>query len=260
MLRGLDGSAVQGALPFDKLGPEYKFVILKAQEGNGGFDPWFARNAKEALDRGLVVLPYCFAYPLPNAPGADANRAPRDQAKLFVEKVLKACPELEGVPFCLDYEWPEVIGRNGGKGWKEWGCDPQQLSDWMQENAEEVSQQTARTSILYTYDWWWAAVREGLPSAGFMKGADVSWAADYRLWMAWYINRWPHEGEKPKLPKPFTDWTFWQFDGDGGLKLPTGVDSDFCVFNGDEKALQELIKPSPKPQPDFEIVRAWHYE
>lgn len=240
-LRGLDSSSVQGDIPFDRLGPEYKFIICKTQQGNDGFDPKFSKNAEAALDRGLVVLPYCFAYPLPPGEGDHPGRDPKDQAALFVDRIQKACPELASAPICLDFEWPEVVAKKlGAKGWKEWGCDPQQLSDWMQAHSAEIARLTGKKPILYTYDWWWAAVREGLPSAGFHQGADVSWAAEYPLWMAWYINRWPHEGERPKIPKPFTDWLFWQFDGDGGLRLPNGIDSDFCVFNGDESALREL--------------------
>ena len=41
MIRGLDASAVQGPLPYSKLDPEIRFAILKAQQGNDGFDPWF---------------------------------------------------------------------------------------------------------------------------------------------------------------------------------------------------------------------------
>lgn len=251
MLRGLDASSVQGKLPLDKLGPEFKFLILKAQQGNDGFDPKFADNAKAGMDKGLEVFPYCFAYPLPTINPTTGKRVPgrdpREQAKLFVDKVLKARPELEGRPFFLDYEWPPVVPlRKGEKGWKEWGCEPQQLSDWMQANAEEVATLSKAKPVIYIYDWWWGCVRDGVPFYGFPTGADVSWAAQYALWMAWYNSGvWPKGGDRPRVPKPWTDWLFWQFDGDGGLRLPTGVDSDFCVFNGDEAALKAFASSTP---------------
>ena len=230
MIRGLDASSVQGPLPYDKLGPEYRFVILKAQQGNDGFDPWFVRNVRAGMSRGLEVFAYCFAYPLPDAPGK-VNRDPLGQAKLFVERTLTACPELEGRPLFLDYEWPAP------EEWAKWGCTPKQLSTWMEANAAEVTRLSGRKPAIYTYDWWWAQVR---------KGADVSWAAEYDLWMAWYTTRWPAPGERPRIPAPWTDWKFWQFDGNNGLKMPNGVDSDFCVFNGDEDALQEWTR-GPRP-------------
>lgn len=248
MIRGIDASAVQGALP--PLGPEYRFVILKAQQGNDGFDPWLVRNAKTSLERGLEVFAYCFAYPLPpGKPGRD----PKEQAKLFVDKTFKACPELEGKPLFLDYEWPPVVQKDK-KGWKDWGCNPQQLSDWMEANAAEVKSLTGRSPVIYTYDWWWSSVRDGAPAYGYPKGADVSWAAQYPLWMAWYTSgrqgapaRWPKPGERPKVPAPWADWLFWQWDGNGGFRLPNGVDSDACVFNGSEGDLKAWARG---PQPD----------
>ncbi len=250
MLRGLDASSVQGRLPFDKMSPELKFLILKAQQGNDGFDPLFARNAQDGLDRGLEVFPYMFAYPLPNKAGV-ANRDPREQAKLFMDRLLKVRPDFEGKSVFLDFEWPPVVPlRAGEKGWKEWGCSPQQLSDWMAANAEEVAKLSRALPILYTYDWWWACVRDGAPFYGFPTGADVSWAADYGLWMAWYNSGvWPQGQDRPRVPKPWTDWLFWQFDGNGGLRLPNGVDSDFCVFNGDEEALRALSRGPRNPMP-----------
>jgi len=258
MLRGLDASSVQGRLPLDKLGPEFKFLILKAQEGNGGFDPRFAENAKAAMEAGLEVFPYCFAYPLPTIDPKTGRRVPgrdpREQAKLFVDKVYKARPELIGRSFFLDYEWPEVVPlRKGGTGWKDWGCDPQQLSDWMEANSSEVAQLTRAQPVIYIYDWWWACVRDGAPFYGFPKGADVSWAAQYALWMAWYKAGWPKDGDKPRIPKPWTNWLFWQFDGNGGLYLPNGIDSDFCVFNGDEHALKAFATGTPRKPPPIAV-------
>jgi GH25 family lysozyme M1 (1,4-beta-N-acetylmuramidase) len=231
MLRGLDASSVQGAIPFDKLGPEYEFVILKAQQGNDGFDPWFAKNMAAAKARGLVVFAYCFAYPLPHL-------SPEDQAKRFVD-ALKA-RGYTGRIF-LDFEWPEVVPLKpapGKKGWREWGCYPAQLADWMGRNARATRDLSGLSPAIYIYDWWWAAVRDGAPAYGFPTAGDVSWASDYDLWMAWYRNGWPSAGDNPKVPRPFKSWAFWQFDGNGGLRLPNGVDSDFCVFNGTRAELE----------------------
>lgn len=219
-----------------------RFAILKAQQGNDGFDPSFGKNVTLALSEGIEPFPYCFAYPLPSngTPGRD----PREQAKLFVERTLAVSRAMEGRPFFLDYEWPAP------DQWRRWGCSASQIADWCAANAEEVENLTAVTPVIYTYPWWWAEVS---------KGGDVSWAANYPLWIASYPKEvgWPKEGDKPVIPKPWSDYLFWQFDGNGGLKLPNGVDCDFCVFNGDEEDLQKLAGRTPnRPASDGVLGRA----
>jgi GH25 family lysozyme M1 (1,4-beta-N-acetylmuramidase) len=234
MLRGLDASSVQGALPYASL-KEYSFVILKAQQGNDGFDPYFERNMKGAVDAGIEPFAYCFAYPLPHLD-------PRAQAKLFVDSLARFS-EMADRPIFLDYEWPELIAsRPGGKGWKEWGCSPPQIAAWLRDNAAEVQRLSGRVPVIYTYDSWWSAVREGAAAYGFATPGDVSWAAQYGLWMAWYREGWPVPGAAPKIPAPWTSWRVWQFDGNKGLRLPNGIDADFCVFNGDAAALARFTR------------------
>lgn len=54
---------------------------------------------------------------------------------------------------------------------------------------------------------------------------------------------------------PWDDWTFWQYDGNGGQTLPNGRDCDFNVFNGtlDEleafAGLRPPMKKGPPPVP-----------
>ena len=227
MLRGLDASSVQGALPYAELvKQDMRFVVLKAQQGNDGFDPWFERNMKAALDHGIEPFAYCFFYPLPvkdKKTGAlKPSRAPEEQAKRFVDTVLRF-PEMRGRPIFIDEEWPEV------ENWAEWGCTAASINETMRANAEAVHQLRGVSPILYTYLYWWQAVT---------AGADTSWAAAYELWMAWYIKGWPGTGSRPRVPSPWSNARFWQFDGNGGLRLPNGRDADFCVFDGTDADLR----------------------
>lgn len=240
MLRGLDAYAGQGALDYAALRREYdaRFVILKAQQGNDGFDPMFERNWKAAVDAGFEPFPYCFLYPLDKID-------PAAQAKRFVDEVFKRVPGARGRPFFLDVEWPEVVPLKpgpGSKGWKEWGCTPKSIAQYTRAVCEGMTAHSGRKPSIYIYDWWWTAVRDGAPTYGFPEKGDVSWASDYDLWMAWYRSGWPVPGDHPKVPGPFTDWKFWQFDGNGGLRLPNGVDADFCVFNGGEGELRAFAE------------------
>lgn len=271
MLRGIDASSVQGALPCKQLAADgIRFAILKAQQGNDGFDPWFERNMRSCFDHGIEPFAYCFFYPLPiTTPDGVTNptRDPKHQAKLFVDKVHR-WEEMRCRPIFLDYEWPPVVDtRPGKKGWKEWGCTPQVIADSMRENAAEVHRLSGAKPIIYTYDDWWSSIRDGRAAYGYPKGADVSWASEYPLWMAWYpyqrkgvAARWPAPPERPKVPAPWKDWLFWQFDGNGGLLLPNGVDADFCVFHGTVDELRALAyqpRPEVTPPPfDGPIVHA----
>lgn len=230
MIRGFDASSVQGVLPYKQLvEQDIRFVILKAQQGNDGFDPYFERNMKAGLDAGLVVFPYCFFYPLP---ATKASLDPKFQAELFCEKVYRF-DDMKGVPIFIDEEWPEV------QNWKKWGCTAPQINASMKENAEEVHRISGVRPGLYTYLFWWQAVS---------AGADTSWAVDYELWMAWYAKGWPGGGSKPKVPKPWSSARFWQFDGNGGLVLPNGVDADFNVFDGTMEELRAFAGQAMKPR------------
>lgn len=228
MLRGLDVSSVQGLLPVDKLGPEYRFLIHKAVQGNDGKDPFFERNIKAWEATGRVGGAYHFVYPLPHLD-------PKKQAQAFFEGTAGYGAYEGQLPPMIDAEWPEPARRNpdGTLSYpqKKWGCTEQQISDFLAVLCAEMHRLYGTKPMIYTYDWWWASLA---------AKADVSWAAAYGLVAAWYRNGWPVQGEKPKIFKPWTDWLFWQFDGNNGLRLPNGVDSDFDVFNGTEEDLKHL--------------------
>jgi len=227
MIRGFDASSCQGVLPFKQLNSEYNFVILKAQQGNDGFDPDFERNMLDGFASGLEVFAYCFGYPLPPKDG-HPGRDPRVQAKLFVDRVYRF-PQMRGRPIFLDFEWPEP------QDWVKWGVTAAFISQWCRDCANEVWRLTGVKPIIYTYPDWWHHV----------STADVSWASTFRLWLAAYVKAWPTDGSSPHVPKPWEDWLFWQWDGNGGFRLPNGVDADFCVFNGDRAALTALANPRP---------------
>lgn len=63
------------------------------------------------------------------------------------------------------------------------------------------------------------------------------------LWIA-------HGGvDAPRIPRPWTRWSLWQFDVDGRcMALPPGVPAGFNWFDGDEEALRAFCRgrlPAP---------------
>lgn len=237
MLRGIDVSSVQGSVPFAKLAAmDIRFCIAKCQQGNDGKDPFFERNIKACAEHGIVSGEYHFAYPLPHLD-------PKKQAEGF----FAASKGAADLPPFIDAEWPEPAVKDPATGalkypWRKWGCTASQISDFLAACCARMTELFGRKPIIYTYPWWWAEVAK----AG---DASVAWAADYPLWMASYKTGWPKQGEKPAIPKPWKDWLFWQFDGNGGLRFPNGVDADFNVFNGTEVNLQAWAAGQSAPAP-----------
>lgn len=64
----------------------------------------------------------------------------------------------------------------------------------------------------------------------------------------------------PKVVGWGDSWMFWQHDGNGGKKLPSGIDADFNVFRFDLIDLARLAQkadgPLPDLTPDLTTIRA----
>lgn len=92
---------------------------------------------------------------------------------------------------------------------------------------EAVESETGKRPMIYTSPGFWN------PNGS----TDQKWAY-YPLWIAHYTA-----AQNPIVPKPWTDWTFWQYTDKGdGLKF--GAESkglDMNRYNGDIIDLQKLI-------------------
>jgi lysozyme len=236
MIRGFDASPAQGKVDFQAAkAAGLDFVVLECWIGNDGPSSTFPAQVEAAKAAGLEVMAYGFFYPLRPAPD-HPGREPEAQAREIVEYAWKYAP---GCLIFLDDEWPAP------QDWKKWGVDAPWISESCRRCAAEVTRLCrGKKPVIYTYlDWW----------DHLAAGENVYWASDYALWQAWYVKAWPKDGDRPKVRDPWTDWLFWQWDGDGGEKLPGGQDADFCVFNGTLEELRALNAPPPEG-PDFAIV------
>lgn len=130
---------------------------------------------------------------------------------------------------------------------------------WLERAIAQVRARFHRTPLVYTGLWFW---RE---HCGYI---DSPLAAECPLWFAQYPRVWKGQptdyveairalGPHTTLPKPWAsrniDCSLWQFDGDGGLRMPNGVDVDTDVLREDV-TLDALISGSrtstiPAPPP-----------
>jgi lysozyme len=210
MIKGLDASSVQGVLPVNALrAGGCEFLIHKCKQGNDGKDPFFELNVKAWRDAGGRVGKYDFLYPLPHLD-------PEKQAEGFFEASQLGAEDGD-IPNAIDLEWPDPDA-----GFAKWGCTPAQVSEFARRAAERSTVLMGVKPIIYIYPYFAAKLR---------AGADISWLAEYPLWIASY------GGKTPRIPKPWSTWTFWQYDGNNGERMPNGGDADFNWFNGDDEAL-----------------------
>lgn len=232
MIPGVDVYSGYGRIDWKAVAASgVRFAWIKSAEGNepARDDSAFRRNVDDAQEAGVIVGAYFFPYPLPYGPGLPAGRSPLEQA----ERAFRVCAGLGSqhgeLSPCVDAEWPPP------EEWVKWGCSAAQISEWLHDYCEAATILWGRLPVIYTYPWWWKA----------LSAADVSWAAQYPLWMASYTHNGPGTppiGKAPPVPAPWKDWAAWQYSANGSLQRVPGipacpVDRD-CIR--DEDTLKRL--------------------
>lgn len=261
MIFGVDVSAIQGVVPWQTLAANaqaIRFAYLRCKVGNDpGRDSRFVANALGAAAAGILPGAYCFAYPLPHL-------KPEDQVSGFMEASLipdvgyyangshHLGDNIGELPMALDLEWPPPEGLKKpdgtvGKGWREWGCDARQILRWSLAALADMRERLGYEPVVYTYPHFMKRIAEGVTADELAELAQYPlWIAGGKFYEAGNAGAFPIEGDKPPIPKPWGDHKIWQFDGNGGLRLPgSGADADFNAFNG---TLEELRKFAELPE------------
>jgi GH25 family lysozyme M1 (1,4-beta-N-acetylmuramidase) len=231
-LRGLDVSACQGLIDFDKLPKKYRFLVVKVSEGESYKDPIRLRNLAEARARGLRVFVYAFLR---------TSQDPEKQAQNLWDAVGDICPSFVFVDF-------ETIAD---------GLTPAQAVAKAVVMTRAVRRMFGRCGV-YLFPWFCTGV---LGVA--LHAPEAAELAVCALWMADYRGgEEPPEGWKPFVPLPWHRAMFVQTSGDKSSFVPGivgHVDHDY--FDGDEDDLNVFlgVPTADQLEPDAPIVHVMDY-
>lgn len=182
-------------------------------------DSTYARNLAGARDGGLVTGAYYVIHEAGDA---------RAQAEWVVRTMVDSLAT--DLPVALDFE----TGFDRKGNWVSSVSKAKALEN-AETFAQVYSELTGHIPILYTGAWYMDIVAGKTPTV----------LGQCPLWVAKYVPR------PDPLPHAWSSWVIWQYDGDGGRKLKSGVDCDFNRFNGDILALEswaEVYKGQPTEQ------------
>ena len=193
---GIDVSHYQGQIDWSRVqSDDLAFAFVKATGGNDYADPTFPDNWVAAKRAGLLRGAYHFFHPKVSA---------EEQATWFVEH-LKADPgELP----------PAVDVEEYKEEYKDHSCAD--LLKALQKFVATVQRELQKPVMVYTNAETWDTSMCGSQALGTQP-----------LWVAEYSRA----RTRPRLPKGFSGWAFWQFTPRGSESgISKRVDTD--RFNG----------------------------
>ncbi len=204
-VEGIDVSHWQGDINWSLVRQSgCKFAFMKATEGATYTDPSFAKNRTQSATEGILGGAYHYFR---------ATSKVEAQIEHFVQ-TIGASGSRPLLPV-LDVEDP--------KQWK--GMSTLDLSGMVIAWLEGVEQRLQMRPLIYLS-----------PSfADEMLAADKR-LAKFPLWLAHWAN-----GD-PRVPEPWTNWTFWQYSSKGKIDGITENVVDLDRFNGDLEALCTLMR------------------
>lgn len=203
-LFGIDVSRYQGTVDWTKVkAAGVKYAFIKATEGRTWVDPMFARNWRELKEKGIPRGAYHFYrtdVPL--------------QAQ--IDNFCNTVGSLEAgdLPPVLDVEVPSVWNHLSVKQRVDL------CNGWMRG----VEAKLGVKPIIYLSSSFATDVLKGDPSL-----------AAYLLWVAHYTAQ-----PNPRVPAPWSTWTFWQYSESGTVDGINDTKVDMNHFNGSAADLDRI--------------------
>ena len=207
-IKGIDVSMWQGKIDWKKVKESgIEFTFIRATKGNDLVDPSFVENRKGAQDVGLALGYYHYFRP---------EQPVEDQINAFVNTVGKI----------EDNALRVVIDTENVKSWEPFTLEQRlkMIDDWCNGVKEKLG---IKPEIMIY----------GSPNFFDESLKNTEKLAKHDLWIANY------KVAEPRVPKPWTNWTFWQYSETGRVPgIQGNVDLD--MYNG-----TDLKKPPAKIMP-----------
>ncbi|KAH8549021.1 putative N,O-diacetyl muramidase [Umbelopsis sp. PMI_123] len=206
LLTGLDVSGYQPVVDWNAVKAKgASFAYIKATEGTGYINPYFASQYNGAYAVGLIRGAYHFAQPSFTTGAA--------QAIYFVAHGGGWSPDGKTLPGAVDLEYNPAPG-----GDTCYGLTQTAMVSWIKDFTDTYHSITTRYPVIYTTTDWWTRC----------TGNSAAFAATSPLWLASYSTA------AGLLPNGWPFYSFWQYASSGVFP----GDQDY--WNGDAAGLSRM--------------------
>ncbi|OLR90876.1 lysozyme [Actinokineospora bangkokensis] len=200
-VEGIDVASYQGNVDWaGQWGAGKRFAYVKATEGTGYTNPYFAQQYNGSYNIGMIRGAYHFALP-----GSSSGAT---QANYFVDHGGGWSRDGKTLPGVADLEYNPY-------GATCYGLSQASMAAWIRDFANTYRSRTGRDAVFYTSTSWWSQC----------VGTAQSFGSTNPLWVARYSST------VGTLPSGWGYYTFWQYSS-------TPIDQD--RFNGAIDRLQVL--------------------
>ncbi|GAA4858052.1 lysozyme [Saccharopolyspora cebuensis] len=178
-VRGIDVSSHQGNVDWPHWwGQGMRFAYVKATEGTGYENPYFAQQYNGSYNIGMIRGAYHFALPDRSSGAAQAN--------YFVDNGGGWSRDGKTLPGALDMEYNPY-------GSTCYGLNQSQMTAWIKSFSDTYHARTGRWPVIYTSTSWWN------------QCVNADFGDTNPLWVARYA------GSVGPLPVGWGFHTFWQY-------------------------------------------------
>jgi GH25 family lysozyme M1 (1,4-beta-N-acetylmuramidase) len=223
---GIDIASYQhpngAAIDWTAVAASRRFVIIKASEGTGYTNAWYADDSTQARAHGMLVGAY--HYLRYTSSGAA-------QAQNFLASVGGGVPAGD-LPAMLDVEDTSDA------------VSPAERVAIMKDWLDTVEAASGRKPMIYSGSWYW----------GPYLGSPTGYGGVYPMVWAAYT------ASCPKIPDDFPGITIWQYLGGEGTTPGISAPCDQDMFYGPESELLKLVDRPPVgwiDASDCDSVRGW---